>query len=260
MLQRQASPTGVVYYTSPLLNAPHAFSTRKGGISPAPMDSMNLGNPSGCAIQDHTDRIQENYRLLESVILPTPRHRCFVHQIHGGIVALADSPTFENGQKADALLTTDPKKILAIRIADCVPILLSDKPGKTVAAVHAGWRGVIANILPITLSQMHTDPQNLVAAIGPCISFDAFEVGPEVLDHFTTAFGDTAPIRRDDNGKGHVDLRQACRLQLLAAGIPDPQIDQTDRCTFNHSNEFFSHRRDNGITGRMAALIGPRIS
>ncbi len=260
MLQRQATADGVVYYTSPLLNVPHAFSTRLGGISPAPMDSMNLGNPSGCAIQDDTDRIQQNYYLLQSAILPTPRHRYFVYQIHGGIMALADSPTFENGQKADALLTTDPKKILAIRIADCVPILLSDKAGKTVAAVHAGWRGVIANIIPNTISQMRTEPKHLLAAIGPCISFDAFEVGPEVLEHFVAAFGDAAPIRRDNNGKGHVDLRQACRLQLLQAGIPDSQIDQTDRCTFKHADEFFSHRRDNGITGRMAALIGPRIS
>ena len=103
---------------------------------------------------------------------------------------------------------------------------------------------------------MQQDPRNLLAAIGPCIGFDAFEVGPEVLDHFTTAFGNTAPIRRADNGKGQVDLRQACRLQLLQAGIPQTQIDQTDRCTVRNADEFFSHRRDNGITGRMAALIG----
>jgi YfiH family protein len=262
MLQRQASSDGVIYYTSPLLSAiavPHAFSTRIGGVSPPPLDSLNLGNPTGCAVLDNTDRIQQNYQLLQSAILPTLRDRCFVHQIHGGIVANADSPTFENGQQADALLTTDSKKILAIRTADCVPILLSDASGKTVAAVHAGWRGVIANIIPNTISQMRSDPQNLLAAIGPCISFDAFEVGPEVLNHFTTAFGNAAPIRRKSNGKGHVDLRQACHLQLLQAGIPDSQIDQTDRCTFRDTDEFFSHRRDNGITGRMAALIGPRI-
>ena len=263
MLQRQASSSGVVYYTSPLLSAaavPHAFSTRIGGISPPPMDSLNLGNPTGCAVQDNTDRIQQNYQRLQSAILPTPRDRYFVHQIHGGIVANADSPTFENGQQADALLTTDNKKILAIRTADCVPILLSDVSGKTLASVHAGWRGVIANVIPNTISQMRSKPQHLLAAIGPCIGFDAFEVGPEVLDHFATAFGNDAPIRRDKNGKGHVDLRQACRLQLLRAGIPESQIDQTDRCTFRDANEFFSHRRDNGITGRMAALIGPRIS
>jgi YfiH family protein len=261
MLQRQTSSTGVVYYISPLLTAahiPHAFSTRLGGISPAPMNSLNLGNPSGCAIQDNSDRIQQNYQLLESAILPSPRHRCFVHQIHGGQVMNADSPNFENGAKADALFTIDPSKILAIRTADCVPILLCNKTGKIAAAAHAGWRGVIANILATTIAQMQQDPANLLAAIGPCISFDAFEVGPEVLDHFSTAFGNTAPLRRADNGKGHVDLRQACRLQLLQAGLPESQIDQTDRCTVRNADEFFSHRRDNGITGRMASLIGPR--
>src|SRR5271170_3711611 len=110
MLQRQASTDGVVYYTSPLLTAaavPHAFSTRLGGVSPPPMDSMNLGNPTGCAVQDDSERIQQNYQRLQAAILSDPRHRCFVHQIHGGVAALADSPTFENGQQADALLTTE---------------------------------------------------------------------------------------------------------------------------------------------------------
>jgi YfiH family protein len=262
MLQRQASSSGVVYYSSPLLTAagiPHAFSTRLGGVSPPPMEWLNLGNPTGCAVQDNTDRIQQNYDLLQAAILPTARHRCFVHQIHGGSVAIVDSAHFENGQQADALLTTDVTKILAIRTADCVPILLSDASGKIVAAVHAGWRGVIADVIPNTIRQMHQPADHLLAAIGPCISFDSFEVGPEVLDHFLAAFGDAAPIRRADNGKGYVDLRQACRLQLLRAGIPQSQIDQTDRCTFRDADEFFSHRRDNGVTGRMAALIGPRI-
>jgi YfiH family protein len=262
MLQRQATSTGVVYYISPLLtaaNIPHAFSTRLGGVSPPPLNFLNLGNPTGCAVQDDTDRIQQNYRLLESAILPNPRYRCYVHQIHGGDVAIADA-NFENGRRADALLTTDASKILAIRTADCVPILLSDTTGKIVAAVHAGWRGIIANVLLNTIAQMKHSPSQLLAAIGPCIGFDAFEVGPEVLDHFTAAFADAAPIRRTSNGKGNVDLRQACRLQLLQAGIPGAQIDQTDRCTVRNADEFFSHRRDNGVTGRMAALIGPRIS
>src|SRR5580658_9364362 len=102
MLQRQASSSGVVYYSSPLLTAagiPHAFSTRLGGVSPPPMEWLNLGNPTGCAVQDNTDRIQQNYDLLQAAILPTRRHRCFVHQIHGGGVAIVDSPNFENGQQ-----------------------------------------------------------------------------------------------------------------------------------------------------------------
>ncbi|CAA9382613.1 MAG: FIG00003370: Multicopper polyphenol oxidase, partial [uncultured Phycisphaerae bacterium] len=86
----------------------------------------------------------------------------------------------------------------------------------------------------------------------------AFEVGGEVLDAFRAAFGDDAPVRPRPDGKGHVDLREAVRRQLVAAGIPADQIDSTDRCTVRDAGEFFSHRRDNGVTGRMAAIISPR--
>jgi copper oxidase (laccase) domain-containing protein len=96
-----------------------------------------------------------------------------------------------------------------------------------------------------------------VAAIGPSIGFDAFEVGPEVLDEFTRAFGEGALIRRHPGGKGNVNLREALRGQLVNAGVPENQIDTTDRCTHTHADEFFSHRRDKGITGRMAAIIAP---
>ena len=99
---------------------------------------------------------------------------------------------------------------------------------------------------------------SFVAAIGPCIGFDAFEVGPEVLTEFQSVFEERAPIRRMDDGKGRVDLREGVRMQLIGAGLSDEQIDTTDRCTSRDADEFFSHRRDRGVTGRMAALIAPR--
>ena len=98
----------------------------------------------------------------------------------------------------------------------------------------------------------------MIAAIGPAIGFDHFEVGPEVLAEFERAFGGEAPIRRRDDGKGHVDLRAAIALQLRRAGIPDDHVDLSDRCTFRDADEFFSHRRDRGVTGRMAAIISAR--
>ncbi|HSV14037.1 MAG TPA: peptidoglycan editing factor PgeF [Tepidisphaeraceae bacterium] len=259
MLERRESAEGPVYYVSPLLQRAgirHAFSTRLGGVSPAPFDSLNLGNPGGCDRQDDDERIQANYRRLQAALGCVHSTRCWVHQVHGGDVADANSG-FSNGIKADALLTNDPSQVLAIRIADCVPILVADEQGKTVAAIHAGWRGVIAGIIPATLARM-PDMNSLIAAIGPCIGFDAFEVGHEVLREFDRAFGDEAPVRRNGNGKGHVDLRAACHLQLRRAGLSDEQIDTTDRCTFRDADEFFSHRRDRGVTGRLAALIAPR--
>ena len=104
----------------------------------------------------------------------------------------------------------------------------------------------------------HASSGSLIAAVGPGISEEAFEVGPEVVDEFEKAFGSDAPARRTPDGKGRVDLQKAILIQLAKAGIPSNQIDTTDRCTFRDRDEFFSHRRDKGITGRMAALIAAR--
>jgi len=95
------------------------------------------------------------------------------------------------------------------------------------------------------------------AAIGPCIGADAFEVGPEVLAEFEKLFGPGIFARPAPDGKGRVDLRAAAKQQLLSGGLRAQRIDSTDRCTFEHRDEFFSHRRDRGVTGRMAALIAP---
>lgn len=262
MIQRRQSIDGIVHYVSPLLQAcgvPHAFSTRIGGISPPPFDSLNLGNPMGCAMADDDARIQSNYARLQRAIGCEGLPRRYVHQVHGGVCLNADDPHFENNQKADAMLSQSPRQLLSIRIADCVPILMCDETGGTVAAVHAGWRGIVAGVLAATIEQfLERDHNHLFrAAIGPCISMQHFEVGPELLDEFTRLFGDDAPIEPQRGGKGHVDLRAACYLQLLQAGLKPEHIDTTDRCTFAHQDEFYSHRRDNGITGRMAALIAP---
>jgi YfiH family protein len=263
LLARRTSPIGVVYYASPLLEhyqIPHAFSTRLGGISPPPFDSMNLGNPNGCAIQDDTDRIAQNYRRLMQAIgcEKLPRH--YLHQ--SAEVSVVDHRDFSNSTKGDALVTTIPGIVLSVRVADCCPVLVATTDGRAVAAIHAGWRGAVGGAVNAAVAKLQQiagiDPSELIAAIGPCIGFDAFEVGPEVLTQFEAVFGTKAPIRHEANGKGRVDLPSACRLQLLRAGVQAQNIDLTDRCTFEHAGEFFSHRRDNGVTGRMAALIASR--
>jgi polyphenol oxidase len=260
MLERVQAENGVVFYRSPALRAigvPHAFSTRLGGISAAPFDSLNLGNPNGCDIQDDYDNVWANYARLQEAIGIGGRRLLRVHQVHGDIVADARRGcAFSTEMKADAIVTDDPGVVTSVRVADCVPILLARRDGSAVAAVHAGWRGVIAGIVLRAVDQLGGGAQ-VVAAIGPCIGFDAFEVGPEVLLAFEQQFS-PAPIRRRDDGKGHVDLRAAVRQQLLGAGVAEDAIETTDRCTVRDREEFFSHRRDNGITGRLAALIGVR--
>lgn len=261
LLERKTSPDGVGYYVSPLLcrvGVAHAFSTRVGGVSSGPFDSLNLGNPKGCPVQDDVGHIQENYRrLCGAAGLPDrPIHR--VHQVHGCAVARVSSGDAPDADlEADALISEDPACILSVRIADCVPILLASEDGRAVAAVHAGWRGVVAGVVGSALRKLNHGGRCL-AAIGPCISGEAFEVGPEVVGEFRRVFGDAAPIAPGSNGKAHIDLRRAVQLQLRAAGLSEEQIDTTDRCTYRDAEEFFSHRRDNGVTGRMAALIAAR--
>jgi hypothetical protein len=106
---------------------------------------------------------------------------------------------------------------------------------------------------------MNIAPQRLLAAIGPCIGLDAFQVGTEVIGEFIRLFGDDAPVREHAGNadKGYVDLRAAVRLQLRRAGLSDDRIDAGDQCTFRDVSEFFSHRRERGVTGRMAGVIGP---
>src|SRR5688572_18674267 len=157
-MERRTAENGVVYYSSPLLEragVPHAFSTRRGGVSLPPFDSLNLGNPSGCDLKDDGERIEASYAKLFEAIGCAGRPRCRMHQVHGAIVheVHRDQP-FENGQQGDALLSDDPTRVIAIRVADCVPILLSTLDGALVAAVHAGWRGVVAGVVVQTLRTM----------------------------------------------------------------------------------------------------------
>jgi YfiH family protein len=269
VLLRRISETGIVYYVSPLLRAagaPHGFSTRIGGVSIKPFDSLNLGNPQGSEIQDEWERIHENYRRLQSAAGLAGRTRCWVHQVHGGDVVFArQGHEFTNGARADALVSDDPQRALTIRVADCAPILLAGEDGRFVAAVHAGWRGVVAGVVPNAVRELKRmaggDEVRLVAAIGPCIGQCAFEIGPEVVQQFTELFGSEAPIDRNGSvdGKGHLDLRRAVALQLMAAGVPQDRIDMTEVCTHRDADEFFSHRRERGLTGRMAGLISPAM-
>jgi polyphenol oxidase len=264
MLFRTLADNQALIYRSTLLEqagVPHAFSTRIGGVSAAPFDSLNFGNPADCATPDPGERIAANYQLLLVAAGCRGRRLCEIHQVHGSSVAHIDDPVCHNQlEKADAIVTSNPACVCAIRTADCAPILLASTDGRHVAAVHAGWRGVVNDVLPRAIDALRerTDVP-LLAAIGPCISADAFEVGPEVLAEFERRFGGSAPIRQRGDGKGHADIRDALRLQLLECGIPVDRIDLSDRCTVRHADEFFSHRRDHGMTGRMASVISPAL-
>jgi YfiH family protein len=165
---------------------------------------------------------------------------------------------FSGQTQADAMVTAEPKVLLTIRVADCVPVLLASEDGRIVGAAHAGWRGIVGNVIAKTVRTLHEEgpaPERLVAAIGPCISAAHFEVGEEVAAEFMQQ-DLAAAVKPDPGKKPHIDLQAAARLQLERAGVS--RIDRHNLCTFRDAAEFFSHRRDNGITGRMAAVIACR--
>jgi YfiH family protein len=265
MIRRETSEQGVVYYYSPLLRlagVPHAFSTRQGGVSKSPFNSLNLGNPNGYDQQDPWENIVANYRLLQQAAGCDKQQLVRVHQVHGCCVAQVQrAQGFSFDSQADGLLTHDPMACLSVRVADCVPVLLASEEGRWVAAVHAGWRGVVMGVVPAALEQLAkaggVSSSTVLAAIGPSISVSAFEVGDEVAQAFVDAFGEEAPVLRREGHKAHVDLRAGIEMQLHRAGVSAGRIDTTDRCTYRDEVEFFSHRRDKGITGRMAAIISP---
>jgi YfiH family protein len=262
---------------------PAAFSTRIGGVSQSPFDSLNFGNPGELppgVTRDPKENIVANFRTLLAALGArngcdlNARELVQVHQVHGAAVHVvratesgpssADAPAIEWGTvKADAIVTDDASCVLAVRVADCAPILAWSACGRVVAAVHAGWRGVVSGVLPEAIGAIRTllaargtAETPIEACVGPCISAEHFEIGPEVVAEFERAFGARAPIsRRQPSGKAHADIAGALLMQCEAAGVRATSL---GRCTVGEPGLFFSHRRDRGITGRMVGVIGPR--
>lgn len=259
---------------SGLLSVPHAFTTRFGGVSSTPFESLNFGNPSELPPgidRDPKSNIEANFDRVLDAIGCEERRVVHVHQVHGADVLVARTPRAQQEStvridwgsvKADAIVTDDPALVVAVRVADCCPVLLASGDGKIVAAVHAGWRGVVGGVAPAAIAEMRRlGAAEISAAIGPCISTEHFEVGPEVVQEFSRAFSDLHGIARlhpaplaAAAGKSMIDLKEALRRQMLSVGVS--RIDVVPHCTVRDSDLFFSHRRDHGVTGRMIGIIG----
>lgn len=264
MLERRSADNGVCWYVAPVLASiglRHAFSTRRGGISEGPFAALNLGRSSASEVVDDEARVEANYALFQSAVGVAGMPRCTVRQVHGhGVARVAAAEPFDRLQPADALVSDDPARLLSVRCADCVPVLLASVDGGAVAAVHAGWRGVLAGVVTHALLRLRAiaGRGELRAAIGPSIGPVAFEVGDDVAARFADAFGSAAPVRRRPGARATVDLKRAIALQLAAAGLAPRDVDVSAHCTASDPHEFFSHRRDRGVTGQMAAVIAPR--
>lgn len=274
--------------TSPLISIPHGFTTREGGVSEGPYASLNLSPATG----DDPERVRENQRrVLERFGHPPV---ALLNQQHGHIVHAVEGPGVWDG---DGLLTNRPGLLLRVGIADCYPVLLHDPVRNAVGALHAGWRGVVAGILPEALEQLQqrygSRPEDVRVAVGPGISGPNFQVGPEVVEQLGEAGrGVPGPGQEEDEsqgpkagsqtepglpalaphpptplfqprvywpdpeeaGKYRLDLEAALHQQALRAGIQPQHYWALGACTYA-DGRFFSHRRDQGRTGRMWALI-----
>lgn len=259
-LNRVEHANGVVTYESPLLRGagvPHGFTTRLGGISPGPYDSLNLAALVHDPDADDSRNVAANFRKVRKALGCQRFIRVQVNQVHGCNVwqPPADPVRPVDAPRADAIATDKPGLMLMVRVADCVPVLLSSGDGRIVSAVHAGWRGVVSGVVGEAVKTMNAmGAVDVVAAVGPCIGVGHFEVGPEVVEAIERA-GLSACVQHDDQPRPHVDLSMAVTQQLETSGIGRARIDRTGLCTYEQRREFFSHRRDRGRTGRQAALI-----
>lgn len=220
-------------------------TTRKGGVSPPPYHSLNLAGHVG----DSPEAVTENRNCLHQS-LSLPREPSWLEQVHGQEIVPAHRGP---GQRGDASIAYGPGPVCAILTADCLPLLLCDRGGTRVAAIHAGWRGLAAGIIEAAVRALETPGRHLLAWLGPAIGPKAFEVGPEVRQIFLDQDSRHASaFNAYRQGRWLANIYQLARLCLTKQGIRF--IYGGQYCTVAEPDRFYSYRRD-GQTGRMATLI-----
>ncbi|MEW7976531.1 MAG: peptidoglycan editing factor PgeF [Candidatus Sedimenticola endophacoides] len=221
------------------------ITTRNGGVGAAPYDTLNLGGRVG----DDPCSVQANRALLGRR-LGLPSQPLWLNQVHGRAVARCGSE--RPGVTADAVVADRPGAVCAVLTADCLPLLICDRGGREVAAVHAGWRGLAAGVIEAALARLSAPGPRLMAWLGPAIGPRAFEVGPEVRAAFMEQDARCASAFAAHGGRWLADIYQLARLRLRHHGVG--YIGGGEYCTVSDGRRFFSYRRD-GVTGRMASLI-----
>lgn len=251
---------GVRFFTFDSFTAagiPHAIFTRKGGVSAGAFAELNVGATVG----DDRPNVDENLRRVFTTI---ERQRDSIFDswlVHGTdvLVALAPRPIeWARPPKADIVITNKAEVTLFMRYADCVPILLADPKTGAVGLAHAGWRGTVARVAGKAVRAMQDEygvqPKDLLAAIGPAICTQHYEVGDDVVAEVEAAFGENArSLLPKINDSKHFDLISANKLGLQECGVQ--QIESADLCTFEDTELWFSHRASGGRTGRFGAII-----
>lgn len=222
-----------------------AISCRQGGVSAPPYHSLNLADHVG----DNPQHLAENRRILRHA-LQLPAEPLWLNQVHG--TQLAQTASASPGCSADASIASQPHQICAVLTADCLPLLVTNQQGTHVAAIHAGWRGLAGGIIEATLRQFPpSDP--LLLWLGPAIGPQAFEVGPEVRQHFIRLHpADRSAFTPSPQGRWLADLYQLARRRIQYFNVG--YIGGGHYCTYSEPQHFYSYRRE-PISGRMASLV-----
>jgi YfiH family protein len=256
--------TSAEFLLSPVLQAAgfrHAFFTRRGGISTGPFASLSFSTSVG----DEAAHVEENLRRAALALEVEPEHVYFLSQVHGSTVEAVDSRSDRRSvwaREGDALMSRDPKVACGVRSADCVPILMGDRSSGAVVAIHAGWRGTVRGVIAAAVTELRRvvgADGDLVAAIGPHISLEAFEVSDEVAAELLRASPDPDVVSRAFGPKPHVDLRRIVRGQLQALGLAPENVDDVMGCTLREPDRFFSFRGSGPRSGRhLSAIVAKR--
>ena len=265
----------------------HGFSTRTGGVSTVfGGKDLNLGFSSS----DTKSNVEKNRKLFITVVASEKRSHAYMScmkQVHSSVIHVIRERSSASAKPlvGDGMITNLPGMMLAVQVADCVPVLMVDTKLKVIGAFHAGWRGTVDRIVEKGVGMMRMEygskPKDIHAAIGPAIGGCCYAVGDEVVNAFRSQFAyadklfhevfDDDPVKKkypllfltarapghgDTGPQTHLDLFEANRHQLLAAGVPAKNIWVSGLCTSCDTTRFFSHRKEHGFTGRQMAAIG----
>lgn len=260
---------GVTYLTFPLLEQTgivrHGFSTRLGGVSEGVCASMNLSFSRG----DKREHVLENYHRMAQALDTRVEHMVASQQTHTTNVRVVTAQDRGKGilkesdfTDVDGLVTNEAGIMLVTYYADCVPIYLVDVKNRAIGLCHSGWRGTVSRMAQCTLTVMRhnyqTQPENVIAVIGPSICRDCYEVSEDVINEFEKAFGKEQMLQLADkkpDGKYQLDLWLANQWILEEAGVIPEHIQTTDICTCCNPSLLFSHRASHGKRGNLAAFL-----
>lgn len=254
---RENNKNGVVFFTSDIIKTNHGFSTRKGGVSTLPhLAEMNLGKTLG----DTPENVKENYNRMAKAIGFDAESIVYTNQIHSNIVQTVTKANCNQTYDCDGFVTSEKGVTLAVRTADCVPILFCDDSAGVIGAIHAGWRGTVNGIQQnavYAMTGLGASPEKIKVAIGACIHACCYEVGEDFIAALNEKLGKESTCRHTVtvDGKKHFNLLSLNLKMLEKVGINPENIDFSPDCTCCKPELYFSHRASKGKRGVMSAFI-----